>query len=145
VNPPSALVSLLPSAICFAAALAAPAVTFWNTNSNKLETLPGWQCAATGFLAIFAGQLSWIANLWFLAGGVLLLTGRWKLAAALGAGSLLVALHAFALKTHPLPANEGGVGELQLRAFGAGYWLWLAAFVLLAAGAAWRGQAAPPA
>ena len=133
--------SLVPAVLCFGASLAAPAVTFFNTTSGKLETLPGWQCALTGFLALFAGQLSWIANPWFAVGGVLLLLGRWKLAAALGAGALLVGLHALALKTNPLPANEGGVGELQLRSLGAGYWLWLASFVLLALAAVWRGQA----
>jgi hypothetical protein len=134
----------VPAVLCFAASLTAPAVTFFNTSSGKLETLPGWQCALTGFLAIFAGQLSWIANPWFAVGSVLLLLGRWKLAAGLGAAGLAIALHAFALRANPLPANEGGVGELQLRSFGAGYWLWMASFALLALAAVWRGQTGPP-
>lgn len=45
------------------------------------------------------------------------------------------------LSRHPMWANEGGVGELQLRSVEAGYYLWIASMVAVAGGAVVRWRA----
>jgi hypothetical protein len=62
-------------------------------------------------------------------------------ALAAAAGALLVASHAWALFGQEIPGDEGGVTHYRLQSFHAGFYLWLASFLILAASLAvllWR-------
>jgi|SRR5271165_4269013 len=125
----------IPAVVLFAISCALPAVTFSNTNSKTVDTMPGIQCFLLGPLAILVGQFSWLANPMFVLGLVALLL-KWRRASlVLAMLGLFFTLHAFALRTNPMPANEGGVGELVWRAFGTGYYCWVASMAALACGA----------
>ena len=128
-------VALLPALGLYLAACATPALHFWNTNSQAEASYFGIHTLLMGPLAILGGQLSWFANLFFAAGALALLLGHCRVATVFAVIALPITAHALSLYGHALPANEGGVGELQLRSFGPGFYLWVASAAALAIGA----------
>jgi hypothetical protein len=132
------LLVALPAVAFYTVACATPAVVFWNTNTQTENIYSGGHALLMGPLAVLAGQFSWFANPLFFAGVGALLLGRFRTAAILAAVAIPVAAHAYALHSHPLPANEGGIGDLQLRSFGPGFYLWISSLVTLAGSALGR-------
>jgi hypothetical protein len=135
---PRNLIAAAPALGLFAVSCALPALTFWNTQTQALQTMPGLHALAMGGFGVLAGQYGWLANPLWLGGVVTLLTGQRRVAVVLGGLALLASLHTLALYKHPLPANEAGEGELQLRALGIGAYLWMGSMASLALGAAVR-------
>ena len=138
------LVAAAPALGLYVAACVVPALFFWNTQTQQLQTVLGAQALLMGPLAVLAGQFGWLANpLWALALATFL-TGRPRSAAVLAVLSAGVAAHTFRLYGHPLPANEGGEGELQLRALGPGFYLWGISALALTFGALIRALGKRP-
>jgi len=127
-----------PAIALYVFACAMPAASFLNTNTHAQDTFSGGQALLLGPLTILAGQLGWLANPIWAAALITLLWGRHRTAAALAGLAAVIATHTLALKGHPLPANEGGQGELQLRGFGPGFSLWIASLLALLGGAVLR-------
>lgn len=132
------LAAAAPALALYAAACATPAITFWNTQNQTLDAFSGGQALLAGPLAMLAGQFSWLANPMFAVAVTTLALGRSRTSAILATVAGALVAHTFALKGHPLPANEGGEGELQLRALGPGFYLWGASMLALAGGAILR-------
>lgn len=132
------LVAAAPALALYAVACATPAITFWNTQTQSLDTYSGGKALIAGPLAMLAGQFGWLANPVFAVAVTTLVLGHSRTSAILATVAGALAAHTFALKGHPLPANEGGEGELQLRALGTGFYLWGASMLALAGGAVVR-------
>lgn len=141
---------LAPSVVCFLAACAMPAL---ELTGKEHTTVSGAAALLQGPLLLMIGQLSWLANgLWALA-LLLVLLSRPRGALIASAGAFLVANHAWALFGQQIPGDEGDVTHYQLKAFHAGFYLWLASFLILAASTAlivllrpsrdWNAEAAP--
>ena len=130
---------------CFVAALAYPAVgtclgsareVTWFENSNVL--LFGW-------LAVFAFQPGWFANIPFAIAVFKLWRGQRVALPLVGAQAVLVG--AALVTLHPslgfrLPHNEGF--DEPVCALGPGFWLWVAAqatVLLVSLSLLWRGGA----
>jgi hypothetical protein len=122
------------SAALFVAACCAPALEF-ERSSGESTTFPGIGLLGLGWLALFAGQFSWLANPFYLASMILLLCKRPMFAIGLAVVALLFTSDALRLFSTTLPADEGGVNTLTLKRLHAGYYLWVgSAVVLVAAG-----------
>lgn len=132
------LIAAAPALALYAVACATPAITFWNTQNQTLDTFSGGKALIVGPLAMLAGQFSWLANPVFAVAVTTLLLGQPRTSVLLSAIAGALVTHTFALKGHPLPANEGGEGELQLRELGPGFYLWGASMIALAGGAVIR-------
>ena len=138
------LAAAVPALALYAAACATPALVFWHTGTQQLQTVLGGQALLMGPLALLAGQFGWLANPLGALALAALLTGRHRGAALLAVLAAGLTAHTFRLYGHPLPANEAGEGELQLRTLGMGFYLWGASMLALALGALGRGFAPHP-
>ncbi len=128
---------------CFVAALAYPAVGTCLGSAREVTWFENSNILLFGWLAIFAGQPGWFANVPF-AIAVFRLTRRQRVALPLI--GVQAALLGIALVTlHPglglrLPHNEGF--DEPVCALGPGFWLWVAAqatVLLVSLSVLWRG------
>ena len=83
-----------------------------------------------GFVCLFFGweHVAWYANPALFAAAFCHLTGRHRLAVALAAAALTLAL--FTFQVDEAPANEGGSKE-PIVGYQPGFYLWMASIVLV--------------
>jgi hypothetical protein len=104
-------------------------------NKATPDTSYGFNLVLVGWCAILVGQFAWLANLFLPLAALLLVFRLWITAAVAALLGFLIALHAFSFLHRELPADEGNVNKIVYTSLGAGYYVWLAAFLALALGA----------
>jgi hypothetical protein len=104
---------------------------------SELKPEYGYTLLAYGPFGLPSGYYAWLANPAYLIGLVMYKTGRFRASLV---SSLLGLAVALSFLTHQQMWDMVGGNPLKktVVSHGAGYWLWLAAFALLAAGAAVR-------
>ena len=97
-----------------------------DSSPQSSETWFGLTALVLGWLGILVGSLGWLANAGLGLTLIFLLCGlRWaSLISSLLAS--LISLDFFRLFSVKIPADEGGVGTLDLRLPEIGAWLWFA-------------------
>ena len=122
----------LPAVVLYVLACVTPAVDTWSTNNHEAFDMYGFMMLIAGPLGLFSGHIGWLANPLMFVVAFFLISSRYRCAGILCAVALVLALTApFTLKMNPLPANEGGVGELRLRSLDLGFYLWISSIVAL--------------
>lgn len=132
-------IAALPSLPLYFAGCAMPALITWNSASRSITPVYGDLRLLLGPLGLFYGHISWLANPLMSVAAYYLIRSRYVRSMVITGVAVLLALTAaISLSLNPMPANEGGVGELRLRSFGPGFYLWICSMVALAAGAVTR-------
>ncbi len=116
--------------VLFVVACCLPALEFSKGQGGK-DVLWGGNVLAVGWSGIFAGVVGWYANPIWVAGLVLVLLGRPKLAAVAGLLALTIGCTTFTLFGKDLPADEGGVNHMALTRTLAGCYVWMASLASL--------------
>jgi hypothetical protein len=116
-------------------ACATPAVAIFDTNAKKNDVMFGLPLLLVGWLGAFVLNFGWFANLFLPVAGLLRVIGKYRAAAVFGSLAFLVGLHTLYWYVKPMPANEGFVGELQLRYPSVGFYFWLASMLVIVVGA----------
>jgi hypothetical protein len=130
------IVAALIALASFASALAFPAVGTCYNGSNG--SLPNWfenqNILLFGWLAAFAGQLGWFANIPFVLNIRSIFRSRIPSLSLVSIEASLVALAILSLQPRAglrLPHNEGYDEEVCF--LGPGFWLWVVAHLVVTA------------
>lgn len=92
----------------------------------------GFMMLLAGPLGLLSGHVGWLANPLMLVSAWCLIGSRYRSAGILCVVALALALTSpYTLKMNPIPANEGGIGELRLRSLDFGFYLWVSSMVAL--------------
>lgn len=142
---------LILSAAIFLLCLTQPAVDFetvcrhfpaslkvaglWHEPLGQIETLSGLYLFLSGFLGVLFMQpaaVAWLANVFYFASLCMALGEISVPSRRLASLSLILAVVSLPITNfYPLPADEGGVCYFSAISPVSGYWLWLAAIVVL--------------
>jgi hypothetical protein len=124
----------------YVGACIAPALRFdmLDRPSQPHQIMRGYELLLLGWQAIFIGNFAWLANLGLFVSLLFLLLGGWKPAAIFAGVSLLLALQTLMLFGSRINADEGGVTHMTLGSLYVGFYVWLAAMVVVLLGSLWR-------
>jgi hypothetical protein len=133
-TPPSNLTALTLAAVAllYLSALASPAIILAGDQQHY-----GWAVLIYGWFGLLKGQFSWLANVLLLVGLAAFVTRQNLAACLLALGCIVFGL--FALRTTELPTAVTSFSRVV--GFSFGYYLWMASFVALFAGAFRAGMA----
>jgi len=135
---PARFLLLAASLLLFIVACALPAVVFRTFSGGVPDgddkSSAGIVLLLIGGLGIFAGQFAWLANFPLAVSWFTLLFRAYRLSFVFALLAALIALDTLALYSNSIPADEAGTREQFLIHLQAGFFLWLAAMLLVAAG-----------
>ena len=122
------LVVLSPSLFLYAIACATPAIEFLR-NGVDPERWYGIEALLLGWQGVFIGQFGWFANPILLLAYVLILFRRFLAGAIFAIVSVGVAANSLQLFHQHIPGDEGDVTHLEVKAFGIGFYIWVASLL----------------
>lgn len=95
----------------------------YYTNENIRSGLEGWELLLIGWLGIFYGYFTWLANPVLLICWIAVVKKRFYFGLILATGSLLIMLSFLFYKS--IVTSEAPT-YLKIFGYGLGYWLWVA-------------------
>ncbi|WP_088892124.1 hypothetical protein [Leptolyngbya ohadii] len=137
------------SLFLYALSLASPAFRFVKTFSTSAagagtpDIWNGLTVLLLGWLGFFFLQFGWAANPWYLLSLCWFWTDRWRGAAVMSGIALVFAANTLLLFRQTLPADEAGVGKLNLERLEVGFFFWISALLIPFVWSAvqlWRSQ-----
>ena len=120
---------LLGSVLLFVASLTQDA--YYLAGDNPESWSASWVLLLMGWMGVFYGVITWLANPLLVLSWILCLRGELRAAVIVSAAAVLLALSFLlhsTIVTSEAPTYEAVAG------YGAGYWLWLASMLIMAAG-----------
>lgn len=135
----SALLSL--SIALFAICLANDG--YYISGQNPRAWAPAWGLLLVGWVALFDGTITWIANPTLFIAWILFYRRRYRRAAAFAA--IATGLMLSFLLTKTIISSEATT-HARVIGYGPGYWLWVASALALLVGSLleWHGESRTP-
>lgn len=116
----------------YVVACALPCLEF---EKDGREIWYGYSILLMGWMAILVGQIAWLANPLWLAAMFFFVFRKWRWSIGFSLFGLLLSFTTFMLFGRQIPANEGGVGKLDLQQLRIGFYVWLLSLSILFFGA----------
>ena len=121
---------LIGSVLLFLASLTQPA--YYLAGDNPESWSASWGLLLIGWMGVFYGVFAWVANPLLLLSWFLCLRGELR---AAWIASTAAALLALSFLLHSTIVADEVPTYKAVTGYGAGYWLWLASMLIMAAGA----------